>query len=481
MFTTLLFAATLFLFPGDALVLRHPTDGVPRVVHLDLQRAHVRDPVSRDKLRRRAKPIKGILENQQTLYLLNVSLGTPPQQVRVHLDTGSSDLWINTEASTFCLQSDAPCKATGTYSSNHSSTYRYVNGDFNISYVDGTSAFGDYVTDTIRVGDSNLQEFQFGVGYNSTSAENVLGIGYPGNEAQVARLDRKPYQNLPAKMAAAGLIASNAYSLWLNDINANTGTILFGGVDTAHYQGDLISLPVQKVDDSYIEFYVTLTGMDFGSHTVVKNMSLAVLLDSGSSLTYLPNDIANDIYELVNASLQKDDGVALVPCSYRDQNTTLTFKFSDPATISVPMRELVLDMLDDDGKSIAFDDGVQACLFGISPTDDATSVLGDTFLRSAYTVYDLDNNEISFAQARHNVTTSNVKEIGKGTGAVPAAKAAPSPVTASSGMPGQSGRPGQHPGQNIISSGTNAMAPAISPGLLVAMSSLFFYCRRLCL
>ncbi|OAQ87142.1 candidapepsin-4 precursor [Purpureocillium lilacinum] len=472
MFANALLVASLFLPRAEALVLRQPSDGAPRVVHLDLQRAHVRDPISHDKLRRRAKTVNGVLDNLQTLYYLNVSLGTPPQQVRVHLDTGSSDLWVNTNASTLCSQHDTPCNFSGTYSANQSSTYQYLGSDFNISYVDGTAAIGDYATDTVRVGGTDLPALQFGIGYNSTSTESVLGIGYPKNEVQVSRLDKKPYQNLPAKMAANGVIASSAYSLWLNDLNADTGTILFGGVDTAHYQGDLISLPVQKVDGSFIEFFITLTGIAFGSEAIMQNMSLAVLLDSGSSLTYLPDDITSDIYEAVSASYQEEEGIAFVPCSFREQNATITFRFSDPAAISVPMNELIMDMDDEAGNPLTYDNGVPACLFGISPSDGSTNVLGDTFLRSAYTVYDLENNEISLAQAKYNVTTSNVKEIGKGTGAVPAAKTASSPVAASSGIPGQSDGSGQQSGKNNRSSGTSMTMPSLSLALLAALSSL---------
>ena len=46
-------------------------------------------------------------------------------------------------------------------------------------------------------------------------------------------------------------------------------------------------------------------------------------------------------------------------------------------------------------------------------------MLGDTFLRSAYVVYDLSNNQISLAQTDFNATKSNVMEIQSGTSGVP--------------------------------------------------------------
>ena len=70
-------------------------------------------------------------------------------------------------------------------------------------------------------------------------------------------------------------------------------------------------------------------------------------------------------------------------------------------------------------------------MFGIAPSQGTTSVLGDTFLRSAYVVYDLANNEISLAQTNFNSTSSHVLEIGSGTGSVPGATSVNSAIEAS--------------------------------------------------
>lgn len=97
--------------------------------------------------------------------------------MRLTLDTGSSDLWCNSPSSTLCSGRGDNCAASGTYDANSSSTYEYVSSYFNITYADGSSATGDYVTDTLSVGGVTLKSFQFGVGYSSKSTgKHVISI-----------------------------------------------------------------------------------------------------------------------------------------------------------------------------------------------------------------------------------------------------------------------------------------------------------------
>ncbi|TDZ37206.1 putative aspartic-type endopeptidase opsB [Colletotrichum spinosum] len=460
--STTLIAWAATLLSTEALVLRK-SEGAPKVVGLDLHRATIPYTRNRRDMLRRRGTVQATLDNLETLYFVNGSLGTPAQPMRFHLDTGSSDLWVNTGNSNLCQQTSSPCAVSGTYSANSSSTYNYVGSWFNISYVDGSGAQGDYATDKFTIGKSTLTDFQFGIGYTSSSAQGILGVGYKVNEVQVGRAGLQEYDNLPAKMASEGLIQSSAYSLYLNDLDASTGSILFGGVDTAHFTGDLKTIPVQKQGSAYSEFLITLTKLTLGSKTLSEDMALAVLLDSGSSLTYLPDDMVTTIFSMVGAVYQQDEGVAFIPCSAANSGN-MTFTFSDPV-ITVPMDELVLDLIPITGKRIAFSNGVDACLFGIAPAGTGTNVLGDTFLRSAYVVYDLDNNEISLAQTNYNATSSNVLEIGKGTGSVPSAVAVANPVTATAGFVRGGGS----------GSGSNSAATVLGPAAasLLATGSAF--------
>ena len=280
----------------------------------------------------------------------------------------------------------------------------------------------------MTIGGTTLDTLQFGIGYASSSQEGILGIGYQINEEQVQRARKSVYNNLPAQLVENNQIQSNSYSLWLNDLSASTGSILFGGVDTEQYTGSLATLPIQRVSGQFAEFLITLTDVSMDSSPIASNQATAVLLDSGSSLTYLPNAITAAIYQQVGAVYDPSQGAGYVPCSLAKNTSTIDFTFSNP-TISVPMDELVLQTSSGITRNAA--NGAQStCLFGIAPAGSSTAVLGDTFIRSAYLVYDLENNEISLAQTKFNATGTNVMEIGTGDDGVPDATLVQNSVSA---------------------------------------------------
>ncbi|KAL8952567.1 MAG: hypothetical protein Q9222_001521 [Ikaeria aurantiellina] len=243
-------------------------------------------------------------------------------------------MWTNSLDNPFCSgKNPVPCSLSGTYDVDASSTYQGINNDFEIEYVDGKYAKGDFGADSVRIGGCNLKEMQFGVGYESSISTGILGIGpsFDGNPTMQG--SRKPYKSLPQVLVDQGCIRSNAYSVWLNDLQAKSGSVLFGGVDMEKFYGPLHTLPVARIETlNSALLTVTLTGLSMlsGEHkqSVFADQPFPVVLDTGSTFNYIPSALIG----LLCASLQEKydqqltyDGV--VNCSLKDSKDSLVFNF----------------------------------------------------------------------------------------------------------------------------------------------------------
>jgi len=158
-------------------------------------------------------------DNSSNLTLITVTVGTPPQDQVVILDTGSSDLYFDSSSAATC-QGDGPnsCRG-GTFDNSKSSTYKVVAEApaFDTAFGDGSTASGPFAEDTIGIGDVSIAGVEFGVAdkVNSTTgfAVGLMGLGYSVNEAS-----KRLYPNIPEVLATSGEIASRLYSVWLNDV-----------------------------------------------------------------------------------------------------------------------------------------------------------------------------------------------------------------------------------------------------------------------
>ena len=129
------------------------------------------------------------------------------------------------------------------------------------------------------------------------------------------------------------------------------------------------------------------------------------MLDSGSPNMYLPTAVADAVNELLGATSY--EGFPYVNCSLRDNMAqSLTFSFDNNGTgpsINVPVPEIIYPFGDPANiGNVTAVDGTPLCYLGLIGTPGPIFLLGDTFIRSAYVVYDVDNLEVSMAQAVYN-------------------------------------------------------------------------------
>ena len=212
-------------------------------------------------------------------------------------------------------------------------------------------------------------------------------------------------------MAAQGIINSAAFSLYLNGKGSPLGSVLFGGVDTAKYEGELYTLPVlpeeRDGETQIFEFTVAMYEVSYSASgkngtALSFTQGALTLLDSGTTNAFLPSDTLNTLADAFNI---RNDGS--IDCNAANTDDSLTFTFENNAAITVPFSSFVTE--DSNG-----------CTVGFAPaTDGQPLILGDVFLRYTYAVFDVDNNEVHVAQSVINATDSNILEIGSGPGAVP--------------------------------------------------------------
>ncbi|TKA71405.1 hypothetical protein B0A55_07711 [Friedmanniomyces simplex] len=335
----------------------------------------------------------------RSLYWINITMGTPGQPQALQLDTGSNGLLLPSTGSTLCSASLIPCDILGSFTSAQSSTFSSTGQSTTEGFVDGASVTGDWFYDTLHLsGHAITAQLAVLATTGSGLTEGVLGVGFPAT-----------YPTINHNLAAQGLIASNSYSLWLDDLAASTGTILFGGLNLAKFTPPLKKIPVLGTlnsdgSTSYNQPTVALTrlatlqGNTRTVHTP-SDFSVPALLDTGTPVTILQQPLADTLIAALGASYPSGStsGNAIIPCSAASNPQSLNFHFSDPLlgpTINVPLSQLVL-------ADLGSLDGVEWCQFGIygaAASENLPTVLGDSFLRSAYVVYDLETLHIGLAQ-----------------------------------------------------------------------------------
>lgn len=324
-----------------------------------------------------------------------------------------------------------------TVDTSSSTTFSNLSLVFEIEYVDGSEVAGYYFSDTVELAGAQIDTVQMGLADESDVTYGIMGIGFEENESAATL-----YPNIIDKFFTEGLIGSRAYSLYLDDLDSSTGSILFGGVDSDKYSGSLIAVPIIKdsAAENYTSFSITLSSVAAVSSngTVSTNYSVSsqsVILDSGTTLTYLPETLAASIMATFGATYDESLGYATIACSVADDSDlSLEYQFggSDGPIITVPASELVISTGtsrgggSSSGSQVA---EVETCAFGVSMSS-STHLLGDTFLRSAYTVYDLDSKVVALAQTNFNSTASSVSAIESGS-TIPGVSATASAVVAS--------------------------------------------------
>lgn len=313
-------------------------------------------------------------------YYTEVSLGTPPQDFKVILDTGSSNLWI---PSTECTS--LACFLHSKYDHSSSSSYKPNGTEFAIRY--GSGSLEGYISqDTLNLGDLSITKQDFaeatsepGLQFAFGKFDGILGLGYDTISVDGAV---PPFYNAWKQ----GLLDEPkfAFHLGKGDENQDGGEATFGGVDDSKYKGDITFLPVRR--KAYWE--VKFDGIGLGDeYAELENHGAAI--DTGTSLIALPSGLA----EIINSEIGAKKGWTgqyTVDCESRSSLKNLTFTLGGHNFELTPY-DYTLEISG-------------SCISAIFPMDfpepvGPLAIIGDSFLRKYYSVYDLGNNAVGLAEA----------------------------------------------------------------------------------
>lgn len=330
-----------------------------------------------------------LINEQDTSYLIELTFGSNAQAVKVAIDTGSDELFVdpNCNDRSFTGSQQQDCTEDGQYDPSTSSTSNVTQETSEITYGSGAVDL-QYVVDSIGIpgAGTNMTDVQFGVATASQGlSEGILGLGF----GKGVNLN---YSNFVDQLAAQGVTNTKAFSVALGTSDTAGGNIIFGGIDTKKFSGSLATSTIQKPANGDIQRYsIQMNSLTFKSGSTSNKYSgsdLSVVLDTGSSLCLLPTSVVSSMAEDFNAQQDSASGLLVVDCSLQNTDGSLEFEF-DGVTINVPFSQFVLS------------GGANTCILGVEAVDSSsgiTALLGDTFLRSAYVVFDQTNMKISMAQ-----------------------------------------------------------------------------------
>ncbi|CAH2059361.1 unnamed protein product [Thlaspi arvense] len=238
-------------------------------------------------------------------YLMKLQIGTPPVEIEAILDTGSDIIWTQCLPCLHCYDQTAPI-----FDPSKSSTYKEKQCvdqpdhtcPYEVVYADETYSKGTFATETITIQSTSGKPF--------VMAGTTIGCGHNNSGTM---------QSMP--QAASGIVGLDWGSLSLiSQMGGNypglfsycfssKGTSKFNFGANAVVAGDSVATTMFRRDDSY---YLNLDAISVGN-TRVETLGTTfhssegnIVIDSGSTYTYLPDSYCNKVKDAVGNAVKAE-------------------------------------------------------------------------------------------------------------------------------------------------------------------------------
>ncbi|KAK6535626.1 hypothetical protein TWF694_002081 [Orbilia ellipsospora] len=380
-------------------------------------------------------------------YYVQVTIGSADDFVRLRVSQDSYT-WVAGElpSNDYCNDTSenydicVEANFSSTYDPNASTTFKklatpfYITDDYYFDLVEGS-----YGQDSFTFGLTKIDNVPFGIGYNYSTPPQ-LGLGIESSEQVGTSLVRTLLDQKKINLLA--------YSIYLNDYDTGGSQLSIGSIDTAKYNGNLITFNSSDTTTVPVNFFGYDTG-DGAPKVLSRSWNADIQFSSG--LLYLPKDAFQTILDDVKAYYDDTYGGYLSNCDYRYGKKSLQFNFQG-INIVVPASQWIIPATTVGGFQTKLSDGkTLACTVQLESLVDSwyDAILGAPFVRATYLVHDFTNNQTSFAPANLNTTKSQIEILGI-DGVAPFATFPPSASTSASSV-----------GTSPTSNQTGAVTPVI--------------------
>jgi hypothetical protein len=359
--------------------------------------AHIRNSANtEDTPTTNLQEIQGGLE-----YLTKIKFGD--QEVSVIVDTGSSDTWlvksgfrcVNQFGST---QDSASCRFGPAYKGEFDQ--KIPNQHFNISYGDGEFVTGPVGTKDITIAGITVPQQPVALGTyaywnGDNTASGLLGLAfsaitsfYTGDENTKGG-DKAPYDPIFTSMWKKGLSAP-VFSIAIQE--GKGGYIGFGGLPPVNYVNDFASAPIEMINVRLnsttrgpAQAFYAMTPAALTYQGTAESQKTQWIVDSGTTLTYAPSDVARKINSMFSPPATYSGGMYLVKCNAKAPQFGI--KLGEKV---LPTRRMLLPD--------SFTGMPGTCLSGVQDGGYAGPfILGDTWMSGVLSVFDIGKAEMRFA------------------------------------------------------------------------------------
>ncbi|OQR93088.1 aspartyl protease family A01A [Achlya hypogyna] len=327
--------------------------------------------------------VSGIpLENYGNVqYVGSIAFGEPPQNLSVVFDTGSSDTWIPGLDCTSC-----GVHATFDYSASPS----FIDTEEKFIDAYGSGEVGGVIgIDTIGIGPFTVRNARFGVVTEETRAlemfiaDGLVGLAFES----LAKISRP---TLFAQLILDNPDLGNMFAFYMTPDPTKLGSELhLGGYDLSvagpnaswHYT------PVVKLPDydTFTYWTIQMNGFSVGNESSNHCAPFCyAIIDTGTSLLSIPNSQYADVVAAITAGLTCQD----TECVDVDLASFPDLRFGmEPDNVFLLQPQDYVSCLDNGECRLQLQNG----------GDEAWWVLGDVFMKTYYTLFDVGNMRIGFA------------------------------------------------------------------------------------